>query len=134
MELGALRSRLAGFGSIIDCGTLQPFLQGHRVNAKIFRDVLDRHSGFIAGDGRTIPAYPRLYLRNDPDAPLIRAAREANAGMPDYTIGLLEGTHDDLSGEPVVVLGETAAAAVVWADHAEYRKLDELAQRSDGRA
>ena len=42
-ELGALRSRPAEFGSVVDCPTLQPFLQRHRVNTKIVRDLLDRH-------------------------------------------------------------------------------------------
>ncbi len=33
------------------------------------------------------------------------AARAANAGMPDYTIGLLEGAYGDLTGAKVAVLG-----------------------------
>ena len=35
----------------------------------------------------------------------MRAAREANAGMPAYTVGLLEGAYGDLTGARVVVLG-----------------------------
>jgi len=63
------------------------------------------HMPGIAVGGHCIPVYPRLYLWNDPDATVVRAAREANAGMPDYTIGLLEGAYGDLSGARVVVLG-----------------------------
>jgi nucleotide sugar dehydrogenase len=63
------------------------------------------HQPGIAVGGHCIPVYPRLYLWNDPDATIVRAAREANAAMPDYTIGLLEGAHGDLAGEKVVVLG-----------------------------
>jgi nucleotide sugar dehydrogenase len=63
------------------------------------------HQPGIAVGGHCIPVYPRLYLWNDPDATVVRAAREANAGMPDYTIGLLEGAHGDLTGARVVVLG-----------------------------
>jgi nucleotide sugar dehydrogenase len=63
------------------------------------------HQPGIAVGGHCIPVYPRLYLWNDPSATVVRAAREANAGMPDYTIGLLEGVHGDLSGQRVVVLG-----------------------------
>ena len=63
------------------------------------------HQPGIAVGGHCIPVYPRLYLWNDPEATVVRAAREANAGMPDYTIGLLEGAHGDLAGQRVVVLG-----------------------------
>ena len=52
----------------------------------------------IAVGGHCIPVYPRLYLWNDPDATVVRAAREANAAMPEYTVGLLEGAHGDLAG------------------------------------
>ncbi|WP_144671018.1 nucleotide sugar dehydrogenase [Arthrobacter sp. U41] len=133
------------------------------------------HTPGIAVGGHCIPVYPRLYLWNDPAATVVRAAREANADMPAYTIGLLEGAYGDLAGARVVVLGaayrggvketafsgvfdavraleqrgatalvhdplytdeelqklgfqpyhlgEPADAAVVQADHAEYRKL-----------
>lgn len=63
------------------------------------------HQPGIAVGGHCIPVYPRLYLWNDPEATVVRAAREANAGMPDYTIGLLEGAYGDLTGARVVVLG-----------------------------
>jgi nucleotide sugar dehydrogenase len=63
------------------------------------------HSPGVAVGGHCIPVYPRLYLWNDPDATVVRAAREANAGMPAYTVGLLEGAHGDLSGQTVAVLG-----------------------------
>src|SRR5690606_2745893 len=63
------------------------------------------HQPGIAVGGHCIPVYPRLYLWNDPEATVVRAAREANAGMPDYTVGLLEGAHGDLAGQTVVVLG-----------------------------
>ncbi|MBH0129642.1 nucleotide sugar dehydrogenase [Salinibacterium sp. NK8237] len=63
------------------------------------------HQPGIAVGGHCIPVYPRLYLWNDPDATVVRAAREANAGMPEYAVGLLEGAHGDLSGQRVAVLG-----------------------------
>ncbi|WP_323958919.1 nucleotide sugar dehydrogenase [Arthrobacter sp. JZ12] len=63
------------------------------------------HQPGIAVGGHCIPVYPRLYLWNDPSATVVRAAREANAGMPDYTVGLLEGAHGNLDGATVVVLG-----------------------------
>jgi len=63
------------------------------------------HLPGIAVGGHCIPIYPRLYLWNDPTATVVRAAREANAEMPAYTVGLLEGAYGDLSGARVVVLG-----------------------------
>lgn len=63
------------------------------------------HQPGIAVGGHCIPVYPRLYLWNDPTATIVSAARAANAGMPDYTVGLLEGAYGDLSGARVVVLG-----------------------------
>jgi nucleotide sugar dehydrogenase len=63
------------------------------------------HTPGIAVGGHCIPVYPRLYLWNDPGATVVRSAREANAGMPEYTVGLLEGAHGDLDGQQVVVLG-----------------------------
>lgn len=63
------------------------------------------HQPGIAVGGHCIPVYPRLYLWNDPAATIVRAAREANAGMPEYTIGLLEGAHGDLAGQRVAVMG-----------------------------
>ncbi|MGB3413199.1 MAG: nucleotide sugar dehydrogenase [Microbacteriaceae bacterium] len=63
------------------------------------------HQPGIAVGGHCIPVYPRLYLWNDPEATVVAAARAANAGMPDYTIGLLEGAYGNLKGARVVVLG-----------------------------
>jgi nucleotide sugar dehydrogenase len=63
------------------------------------------HQPGIAVGGHCIPVYPRLYLWNDPAATVVSAARAANAGMPDYTIGLLEDAHGDLTGAKVAVLG-----------------------------
>lgn len=64
------------------------------------------HSPGIAVGGHCIPVYPRLYLWNDPDATVVRAAREANAAMPAYTVGLAEAAAGgSLAGKRVVVLG-----------------------------
>lgn len=63
------------------------------------------HQPGIAVGGHCIPVYPRLYLWTDPEATVVSAARAANAAMPDYTIGLLEGAFGDLTGARVAVLG-----------------------------
>ena len=76
---------------VIEASNSQPYSHIHRPG--------------IAVGGHCIPVYPRLYLWNDPAATIVRAAREANAGMPDYTVGLLEGVHGELAGQRVVVLG-----------------------------
>lgn len=63
------------------------------------------HQPGIAVGGHCIPVYPRLYLWNDPDATVVRAAREANLAMPGFAVGLLEGAYGSLVGARVVVLG-----------------------------
>ncbi|WP_329483606.1 nucleotide sugar dehydrogenase [Kribbella sp. NBC_01510] len=76
---------------VIEASNSQPYSHIHRPG--------------IAVGGHCIPVYPRLYLWTDPEATVVRAAREANLGMPEYTVGLLEGAYGDLTGAKVVVLG-----------------------------
>jgi nucleotide sugar dehydrogenase len=76
---------------VIDASNSQPFSHIHRPG--------------IAVGGHCIPIYPRMYLWNDPDATVVRAAREANAAMPEYAVAILEGAYGDLAGATVVVLG-----------------------------
>ena len=76
---------------VIEASNSQPYSHIHRPG--------------VAVGGHCIPIYPRFYLWNDPDATVVRAAREANAAMPEYTVGLLEAAHGDLSGQRVVILG-----------------------------
>lgn len=63
------------------------------------------HQPGIAVGGHCIPVYPRLYLWNDPAATVVRAAREANAAMPAYVVGLAKEAYGDLAGARAVVLG-----------------------------
>ncbi len=83
---------------VIEASNSQPFSHIHRPG--------------IAVGGHCIPVYPRLYLWNDPDATIVRAAREANAAMPGYTVGLARGAYGDLSGATAVVLGVTYRGGV----------------------
>jgi nucleotide sugar dehydrogenase len=76
---------------VIEASNSQPYSHIHRPG--------------IAVGGHCIPIYPRFYLWNDPEATVVAAARAANAAMPEYAVGLLEGAHGTLSGERVVVLG-----------------------------
>jgi nucleotide sugar dehydrogenase len=64
------------------------------------------HSPGIAVGGHCIPVYPWLYLHNDPDATIVRAAREANLAMPAHGVELAAAALDgDLRGKTVAVLG-----------------------------
>lgn len=76
---------------VIEASNSQPYSHIHRPG--------------IAVGGHCIPVYPRLYLWNDPDATIVRAAREANLAMPAYAVGLAEGALGSLSGRRVAVLG-----------------------------
>jgi nucleotide sugar dehydrogenase len=70
------------------------------------------HSPGIAVGGHCIPIYPRFYLWNDPQATIVRAAREANAGMPNYAVDLLGQVHGSLAGQRVAVLGASYRGGV----------------------
>ncbi len=83
---------------VIEASNSQPFSHIHRPG--------------IAVGGHCIPVYPRLYLWNDPDATVVRAAREANAAMPAYCVGLARGAYGDLAGARAVVLGAAYRGAV----------------------
>jgi nucleotide sugar dehydrogenase len=83
---------------VIDACNSQPFSHIHRPG--------------IAVGGHCIPVYPRLYLWNDPEATVVRAAREANAAMPQYAVDLLAAAQGDLTGLPVVVLGASYRGGV----------------------
>ncbi|MCX6452370.1 MAG: nucleotide sugar dehydrogenase [Actinobacteria bacterium] len=63
------------------------------------------HQPGIAVGGHCIPIYPRFYLWNDPAATVVRAAREANVGMPVHAVSLLSTDLGDLKGKKVAVLG-----------------------------
>ncbi|MFN8125171.1 MAG: nucleotide sugar dehydrogenase [Candidatus Nanopelagicales bacterium] len=83
---------------VIDACNSQPFSHIHRPG--------------IAVGGHCIPVYPRFYLWNDPAATVVRAAREANADMPDYAVELLARTHGDLTDQRVAVLGASYRGGV----------------------
>ncbi len=63
------------------------------------------HQPGIAVGGHCIPIYPRFYLWNDPEATVVRSAREANAAMPAHAVKLLADNFGDLAGKRVAVLG-----------------------------
>jgi len=76
---------------VIDACNSQPYSHIHRPG--------------IAVGGHCIPGYPRLYLWTDPDATIVRTAREANMTMPQYCGDQAASVLGDLSGKKIVVLG-----------------------------
>lgn len=70
------------------------------------------HQPGISVGGHCIPVYPRLYLYGDPDASIVRLAREANANMPAYAIAQLIAHLGDLHGKRIAILGATYRSGV----------------------
>lgn len=70
------------------------------------------HQPGIAVGGHCIPIYPQMYLWQDPEATVVRAAREANTSMPSYAVATLEKHHGSLRGQRVVVLGASYRGGV----------------------
>ncbi len=76
---------------VIEASNSQPYSHIHRPG--------------ISVGGHCIPVYPRLYLHNDPDATVVRAAREANVRMPTHAVDMLETAYGDLQQARVAILG-----------------------------
>ena len=82
---------------VIEASNSQPFSHIHQPGPAV--------------GGHCIPVYPRFYLFNDPEASIVRAARESNLAQPAYLVGLLEGLlggatgGGGLAGRTVLVLG-----------------------------
>jgi nucleotide sugar dehydrogenase len=84
---------------VIEASNSQPYSHIHRPG--------------VAVGGHCIPVYPRLYLWNDPAATVVRAARQANADMPEYTVALAEeAAGGSLAGKRLVVLGASYRGGV----------------------
>ena len=83
---------------VIDACNSQPYSHIHRPG--------------IAVGGHCIPVYPRLYLSTDPDASIVRTARQFNVQMPDYVVNRLDETLGGLKDLTVVVLGASYRGAV----------------------
>ena len=85
--------------AVIDASNSQPYSHIHRPG--------------IAVGGHCIPVYPRLYLFNDPDATIVRAAREANMDMPHHAVDLARAAAGgSLDGKTAVVLGASYRGGV----------------------
>lgn len=71
-------------------------------NSQVFSHI---HQPGIAVGGHCIPIYPQMYLWNDPEATIVRAARAANRAMPNYAVELLESKGGSVLDKRVAVLG-----------------------------
>ena len=63
------------------------------------------HQPGVAVGGHCIPVYPQMYLLGDPDAGLVRVARETNRSMPEHFLGRLETQIGSFDGKRIAVLG-----------------------------
>ncbi|SEB00595.1 nucleotide sugar dehydrogenase [Leifsonia sp. 21MFCrub1.1] len=102
---------------VIEASNSQPYSHIHRPG--------------IAVGGHCIPVYPRLYLWNDPEATVVRTAREANASMPSHAVDLLEGElGGSLAGVRVAVMGAAYRGGVKeTAFSGVFPTVEELAHR-----
>lgn len=63
------------------------------------------HQPGIAVGGHCIPIYPQMYLWGDPQANLVKVARNLNDSMPQKSVDRLEALHGSLENQTVVILG-----------------------------
>lgn len=70
------------------------------------------HKPGIAVGGHCIPVYPRLYLSTDPDASIVRTARQFNAEMPAYVISQVKELIGSLEDVKIAVLGASYRGGV----------------------
>lgn len=78
-------------------------------NSQVFSHI---HQPGIAVGGHCIPVYPKLYLSKDPDADIVRTARQLNESMPERLVASAADTLGSLDGLRAVVLGASYRGGV----------------------
>lgn len=63
------------------------------------------HTPGISVGGHCIPVYPHFYLTTDPNASVVKAAREQNAAMPNYYLEKIRTLSKSLKGLNILILG-----------------------------
>ena len=101
-----LANQFARFADTIDVDVMKVI---EACNSQPYSHI---HRPGIAVGGHCIPIYPQIYLWNDPQATVVRAAREANRAMPEYAVDLLAAAYGDLSAARVLVLGASYRGGV----------------------
>jgi nucleotide sugar dehydrogenase len=91
-----------------------------RLNINVY-DVIDAansqpyshiHQPGVAVGGHCIPIYPQFYLWGDPEATIVRAARENNAAMPNYLVDSMKDVLKSCRSNKVLILGASYRANV----------------------
>jgi UDP-N-acetyl-D-glucosamine dehydrogenase len=70
------------------------------------------HQPGISVGGHCIPIYPQFYLWSDPEASIVRKAREINSQMPKYFINEILRSFSTLKNLKVLILGVSYRANV----------------------
>jgi UDP-N-acetyl-D-glucosamine dehydrogenase len=70
------------------------------------------HQPGISVGGHCIPIYPQFYLWSDPEASIVRKARETNSQIPTYFINEILKTFKSLKNVKVLILGISYRANV----------------------
>ena len=70
------------------------------------------HQPGISVGGHCIPIYPQFYLWSDPEASIVRKARETNSQMPTYFINEILKSFNTLKNLKVLILGISYRANV----------------------
>lgn len=78
-------------------------------NSQNFSNI---HSPGISVGGHCIPVYPKFYLWNDPDAEIVRVARNLNESMPSWVEKTLLANFVKPSEIKVLILGVSYRGAV----------------------
>ena len=76
---------------VIEASNSQPFSHIHRPG--------------VAVGGHCIPVYPKFYLSGDPDARVVRTAREVNEAVPGRVVASVGSVLDGLDGKVILILG-----------------------------
>ena len=70
------------------------------------------HQPGISVGGHCIPIYPQFYLWSDPEASIVRKARETNSQMPKYFVNEILKSFNTLKNLKVLILGISYRANV----------------------
>jgi UDP-N-acetyl-D-glucosamine dehydrogenase len=63
------------------------------------------HTPGISVGGHCIPVYPHFYLTTDPNASIVKTAREQNAAMPNYYLEKIRSLSKSLKDLNILILG-----------------------------
>jgi nucleotide sugar dehydrogenase len=97
------------FAMIADKHSLNIYEVISASNSQTFSHI--HHPGIAVG-GHCIPIYPQFLLWRDPEATIIRAARQVNSGMPNYALSLIQENVTSTESKNLLILGISYRAGV----------------------